>query len=401
MSDKRGEVAGSSALVDAGGFYRRPLPEGLIPFSSPEGRQVFREALLEGGMEGYFCLAEQLHTQAEPAFCGLGTLVVVLNALAIDPGRLWKGPWRWFGEELLDCCRPLDTVKREGITMSQFACLARCNGARVRSYPAEVSTISELRYHVRASSSSPGGVHVVAAYSRRALGQSGDGHYSPIGGYHRGRDLALILDVARFKYPPHWAPLPAVWEAMQPEDPITQRPRGYFVISRAEERAPLCSGLEDPASWAGLEKLVIDVLREVAGRGSPPTLADLVGALALRLPESALPVLVPGASGGVAALAGGALSREQEARELLAEVRTTRLFDILRRAVGAEGRPTELATILLLALPSELCAVLPEGAAAELELMRAPDALSPRLYAEVLRVRTQLTALDDYCQGRL
>ncbi len=378
------------------GFYRRPLPEGLIPFSSPEGRQVFREALLEGGMEGYFRIAEQLHTQAEPAFCGLGTLVVVLNALAIDPGRLWKGPWRWFGEDMLDCCRPLDTVKREGITMSQFACLARCNGARVQSYPAEASSLSELRYHVRASSSSPGGVHVVAAYSRKVLGQSGDGHYSPVGGYHRGRDLALILDVARFKYPPHWAPLAAVWDSMQPEDPVTHRPRGYFVVSRAEERAPLCSGLEDPAAWAGLEKLVLDGLREVAGRASPPSLEDVVGALARGLPESALPAL---ASGALGAPFEGGPSREQEALELLTEVRTTRLFELLRRAVGPHGRRAELAAILLLALPSELCAALPEGAAAELQAMRS--ALSPRLHAEVLRVQTQLTALDDYCQGRL
>jgi hypothetical protein len=30
----------------------------------------------------------------EPAFCGLGTLTTVLNALAIDPQRAWKGVWR-------------------------------------------------------------------------------------------------------------------------------------------------------------------------------------------------------------------------------------------------------------------------------------------------------------------
>ena len=52
--------------------------------------------------------------KAEPAYCGLGSLVVVLNALRIDPGREWKGPWRWFHEELLDCCKDLDTVKKEG-----------------------------------------------------------------------------------------------------------------------------------------------------------------------------------------------------------------------------------------------------------------------------------------------
>lgn len=41
--------------------------------------------------------------------------------------------------------------------------------------------------------------HLVVSYSRSTLSQTGDGHFSPIGGYHRGRDEVLILDVARFK----------------------------------------------------------------------------------------------------------------------------------------------------------------------------------------------------------
>ncbi len=102
-------------------FYKRPLPEGNIAFSSDEGRAIFREALGQGTMEGFFVLAEQFHTQAEPAFCGLGTLVMVLNALAIDPGRAWKGPWRWYSEEHLDCCRPLEDVAKDGITLTQLA----------------------------------------------------------------------------------------------------------------------------------------------------------------------------------------------------------------------------------------------------------------------------------------
>ena len=56
------------------------------------------------GMAGYFPLAEQFHTQSDPAYCGLGSLVMALNALAIDPERLWKGAWRWFAEDMLDCC---------------------------------------------------------------------------------------------------------------------------------------------------------------------------------------------------------------------------------------------------------------------------------------------------------
>ena len=69
------------------------------------GRQIFQEALLDGTMNGFFRLMEQFNTQDEPAFCGLASLSMVLNALAIDPRRPWKGVWRWFSEDLLDCCR--------------------------------------------------------------------------------------------------------------------------------------------------------------------------------------------------------------------------------------------------------------------------------------------------------
>jgi hypothetical protein len=110
-------------------LYRRPLPQGAIAFSSPEGREVFAEALASGGLDGYFLLAEQFHTQADPAFCGLGSLVVALNALAIDPGRLWKGPWRWFSEDLLDA-RPGERRDEPncvvvGLTTASCSCVWR------------------------------------------------------------------------------------------------------------------------------------------------------------------------------------------------------------------------------------------------------------------------------------
>ena len=44
-----------------------------------------------GHMNCYFRLASQFRTQDDPAYCGLATLVMILNALEIDPGRIWKG----------------------------------------------------------------------------------------------------------------------------------------------------------------------------------------------------------------------------------------------------------------------------------------------------------------------
>ncbi|RLM93537.1 glutathione gamma-glutamylcysteinyltransferase 1-like [Panicum miliaceum] len=118
-------------------LYRRVLPSPpAVDFASPEGKRLFAEALAAGTMEGFFPLVSCFQTQSEPAFCGLASLAVVLNALAIDPGRRWKGPWRWFDESMLDCCEPLDKVKAEGITFGKVACLARCSGAEVQSFRA-------------------------------------------------------------------------------------------------------------------------------------------------------------------------------------------------------------------------------------------------------------------------
>jgi glutathione gamma-glutamylcysteinyltransferase len=208
-------------------------------------------------MEGYFALAEQFHTQAEPAFCGLGTLVMVLNALEIDPGRTWKGPWRWYSEEHLDCCRSLEDVAREGITLTQLACLARCNGARAQVSFAESASVEELRAAVREATSKAGEQHVVVAYDRRALGQTGSGHFSPVGGMHPERDLVLLLDVARFKYPSHWVSIEALHRAMVPVDPASGRSRGFLTIRRERAVAPVAA-LRD-ADWSDIERFLRDI----------------------------------------------------------------------------------------------------------------------------------------------
>ena len=83
---------------------------------------------------------------------------------------------------------------------------------------------------------------LIVNYSRRSLEQTRDGHFSPIGGYHAGSDRVLVLDTARFKYPPHWVPLEALFAAMQAPDGATGLPRGRLSL-----RARL---LEQPAHSA-------------------------------------------------------------------------------------------------------------------------------------------------------
>lgn len=216
-------------VVTEPGLYRRPLPDTLISFSSSLGRTLFQEALAEGHLNNYFPLVEQFTTQADPAFCGLSSLVMVLNALEIDPGRVWKGSWRWYNEQLTDCCNQIPNIKERGISLPQLSGIARCNGLQVKSFFQRELTLEAFREQVINISSTNFGRHMLLSYDRKLMDQTGSGHISPLGGYHAGRDLVLVLDVARFKYPPHWVPLAQLWQAMASIDPSTEDTRGHLI----------------------------------------------------------------------------------------------------------------------------------------------------------------------------
>ena len=79
---------------------------------------------------------------------------------------------------------------------------------------------------------------------------AGDGHFSPVGGYHAGQDLVLILDTARFKYPPHWVPLQQLHAAMAAPDTATGRPRGWLVLSQRQEPLSVLFTLETASRCA-------------------------------------------------------------------------------------------------------------------------------------------------------
>lgn len=381
------------------GFYRRPLPPPLVPFASVEGRALFREALDEGHLEGWFSLAEQFHTQADPAFCGLGTLVVALNALGVDPGRLWKGPWRWYSEELLDCCVSLERVRDRGITLDQFSCFARCNGATAELRRAADAALETLRADLREAASAPGGLVLAAPYSRRVLGQTGGGHFSPIAGFHARRDLALVLDVARFKYPPHWVPVPMLWEAMLPHDPATGRSRGWVLLRRRPLGAALLFHLSDARlPWADVaRRLLVDVPAALAAAG-PPDAPGVVRAFVRSLPPDAPSML------GTFPVALEALAPEHrdQARALLETLRATPLHAEVRRvlddrAPGTECPPQlpEFMTMLLFALPDRAFASVAPAPRAALGALRGVAALAPLLRSEVEVLREQVAALES------
>jgi len=241
-------------MSTSGIFHRRQLPSTCIDLASAEGQKRFISAISPSlstntTHPGYVLnLLSQFRTQDEPSFCGISTLVMCLNALMIDPSQTWKGVWRWWSEELLDCCVSLDDAKKHGITLDEFVCLAVCQGVDVQSCrppPVEIDgddLVSQSSYQAfrtaifAATSSPPATTSVfVVSYDRKVVGQTGSGHFSPVGAYDEETDSVLVLDVARFKYPPHWMPMRTLWEATRTNDKSTGKPRGWVTLTRAPD----------------------------------------------------------------------------------------------------------------------------------------------------------------------
>ncbi|KAI7870483.1 Phytochelatin-domain-containing protein, partial [Lichtheimia hyalospora FSU 10163] len=158
------------------------MPENLIPFSSNEGKELFIKSMNSIYNSIYFILSQNFTTQTDPAFCGLSTLSMILNSLGVDPLQIWKYPWRWYVDDMLNCCRSLENIKQNGITIEEFSCLAKCNGLQSSFYRFNEISKEQFINDIKRSCSSNNEILVVS-YDRKILGQTGSGHFSPIGLY--------------------------------------------------------------------------------------------------------------------------------------------------------------------------------------------------------------------------
>jgi hypothetical protein len=74
---------------------------------------------------------------------------------------------------------------------------------------------------------------VIINYLRMAIGQERGGHISPLAAYDAETDRFLILDVARYKYPPVWVTASDLFDAMNTSDEDNEnKTRGYVLIAK-------------------------------------------------------------------------------------------------------------------------------------------------------------------------
>lgn len=212
-------------------FHGRILPDHLTSLESPKGQEIFHESFSSGHATNFFSLITNFASQSDVSMCGPASLAMVLNALKLDPMRTWRRPWRWWSDEMFACCDgSLEVMKRSGVTLEFFDRIAKKQkGISVDTRgPGSLEEFRNTLKQIAKESD----CHVIVSFGRESLGQTGIGHFSPVAAVHEAKDLVLVLDVARFKYPPYWVKIEELHRAMQGVDPETGMSRGYSVIKK-------------------------------------------------------------------------------------------------------------------------------------------------------------------------
>lgn len=227
------------------------LPEELVDYRSIESKKRLLRCINEGSAVPFFSLSSCYKNQSHPAYCGISTLVVVLNSLGIDPKSTWKTPWRWFTEEVLEKQMDpsqLEAVRKTGITLNDFQKFAQCNDASCSLIRAEEGEQGYKGFLEDLAKVCCGGTVLLShnkcddqveftaneimavSFHRESLNQHGDGHFSPVAAFDKTTMSVLVLDTARFKYPPYWAPARDLYRSMLAKDAVTGLSRGYLIV---------------------------------------------------------------------------------------------------------------------------------------------------------------------------
>jgi hypothetical protein len=210
------------------------LPDRLVDLRSPRGEAFLLEA---HALEAYFPISVVFETQKTQAYCGVASTVMVLNALhAPAPTTPEYQPFNVFTQDNVldyksDAIRPRELLAHRGMTLDQLGGILALHPVTVEVHHAAPGGVDEFR-KLAADYLSRENHFVIVNYYRKALGQEWGGHISPLAAYDEKADRFLILDVARYKYPPVWVTTSDLFDSMNTPDPDNaDKTRGYVLIA--------------------------------------------------------------------------------------------------------------------------------------------------------------------------
>ena len=212
---------------------RAPAFAEVISIDDPAAEKIFAEAKAKAG---FWPLMHFYDSQEDQTYCGVASATIILNSLSVDsPPAPAIYPFRKFDQtnffsEAVLAVKPPKFVHLSGITLDELAAMIRSYGVDVDvHHAAPPMDLDGFRAIASAALADPK-ARVLVNFHRKPLGQEGAGHHSPLAAYDEVTDRFLILDVARYRLPPVWAPAADLWAAMNTEDTDAKANRGFLVI---------------------------------------------------------------------------------------------------------------------------------------------------------------------------
>ena len=206
----------------------------LVYFDQPASEKLFAEAQVKGQ---FWTLVRYFISQRIDTFCSVASSVMVLNALEVPaPVSRMTYPYSKFNEEtfftqgVLERQRVRD-IAGDGLFLAELGDMLKAFDVTVDEYHADTVTADEFRRLAVAALKSTDR-YVVVNFSRDRITQEGGGHFSPLAAYDAKSDRFLVLDTARYKYPPFWVKAQDLWAAMDTVDEAAKAKRGFLIVSR-------------------------------------------------------------------------------------------------------------------------------------------------------------------------
>eukprot|EP00551_Chaetoceros_affinis_P008616 CAMPEP_0203680560 /NCGR_PEP_ID=MMETSP0090-20130426/39682_1 /ASSEMBLY_ACC=CAM_ASM_001088 /TAXON_ID=426623 /ORGANISM="Chaetoceros affinis, Strain CCMP159" /LENGTH=557 /DNA_ID=CAMNT_0050548679 /DNA_START=163 /DNA_END=1836 /DNA_ORIENTATION=- len=274
-------------------------PRPLIYLNRPDAYSLLIDSMSGGTVatmseysNDFFLLSSGLDAQVNQAYCGVSSAVAVLNSLRflkstinddgvnipVDPVY---NPYPYATQiDIFDECTKAHVISHTGggpgvdgilsppygLSMPQISGLLRCHlnattssgiGWSVQEQYVDKSHITpgKMRFDLKNALSDPNS-RVLVNYDRSAIGQVGGGHWSPVGSYSEKQDAFLILDVAKYKYPPVWIPTERLFDGLATYDDcgLWDFPSAQDKLSQEERMAHTEEGYAATMSKLGCQK---------------------------------------------------------------------------------------------------------------------------------------------------
>ena len=208
--------------------------EPVIYWDSQAGKALRAHILPDAD---YWELIPTFAMQETQSYCSVASAITVLNAMPIKkPVDPTYAPYsyftqrNYFTDEVIKIISP-QAVLAMGMTREQMTKTLIAQGVHAKSVAGDTLSENELRTLLKNTLVNDG-QYVLANYLRAILGQVGGGHWSVLAAYDAQSDRVLILDVAKYKYPPVWVSVNMLRQAIASLDSASNQARGLVIVSK-------------------------------------------------------------------------------------------------------------------------------------------------------------------------